>query len=417
MNTLLNESPQYKNRTICIPFEEKEYEKIVTDVKKFRAYLERMIQAFPELFPAEINNGYQMKDIRFSKKAKINLRRIKIEEQSYTVRPAFMMPYMAGHVKEIENVLFLRKFAVPFWALSHVFGRNPMYWYRMEQNIGRNSVVGTTINDRKDIPKHLCADEKHTRINGTKVYAATTVGSDCILGVCISPSAGEVDLKNAYNHFKQEVQILNEDYKPTTVNLDSWKPTQKAWKTIFSRTIIILCFLHIYIKIRDRSKKKHKEIFNIVAEKLWKCYRKKRRQCFSQSIRRLHNWVVEQNAPSVIVHPIKKLRDSLQSYSIAYSFPGSHRTSNMLERIMQRMDRFLFSIRYFHGGNVETATNSIRAWSLIHNFAPFNPGTIKKRKYRCPAEKLNGFRYHDSWLQNFLISASLGGYRTPPQNP
>ncbi|NDY73406.1 hypothetical protein DO021_17345 [Desulfobacter hydrogenophilus] len=41
------------------------------------------------------------------------------------------MPYMTGFVKDVENPLFLRKFAVPFWALSHCFGKNPMYLYRL----------------------------------------------------------------------------------------------------------------------------------------------------------------------------------------------------------------------------------------------------------------------------------------------
>ena len=37
--------------------------------------------------------------------------------------------------------------------------------------------------------------------------------------------------------------------------------------------------------------------------------------------------------------------------------------------------------------------------------------------YRSPAERLNKFRYHETWLHNLLISASSGGLRTPPQNP
>ena len=32
---------------------------------------------------------------------------------------------------------------------------------------------------------------------------------------------------------------------------------------------------------------------------------------------------------------------------------------------------------------------------------------------RCPAERLNRHRYHDCWLQNLLVSASLDGYRRP----
>jgi len=51
----------------------------------------------------------------------------------------------------------------------------------MEQSLGRNSIVGTTIRNPEDIPEHLAADEKHTRILGEKIYVATTVGNQCIL--------------------------------------------------------------------------------------------------------------------------------------------------------------------------------------------------------------------------------------------
>jgi hypothetical protein len=39
---------------------------------------------------------------------------------------------MTAMVHEVEKALFLRKFGVPFWALSHVFGRDHMYWYRVK---------------------------------------------------------------------------------------------------------------------------------------------------------------------------------------------------------------------------------------------------------------------------------------------
>ncbi|MCI5136397.1 MAG: hypothetical protein D3920_15320 [Candidatus Electrothrix sp. AW2] len=56
--------------------------------------------------------------------------------------------------------------------------------------------------------------------------------------------------------------------------------------------------------------------------------------------------------------------------------------------------------------------------ALIHNFAPCNPYTVRKHEGRkSPAERLNRFRYHDNWLQNLLISASLRGYRYAPPNP
>ena len=93
-----------------------------------------------------------MKDIYISKKQSIMIRRIQIDDTAYTIRPSYLMPYLTGIVDEIEKALFMRKFNVPFWALSYAFGKDPMYWYRIEQSIGRNSIVGTTIRNAERYP-------------------------------------------------------------------------------------------------------------------------------------------------------------------------------------------------------------------------------------------------------------------------
>ena len=131
----------------------------------------------------------------------------------------------------------------------------------------------------------------------------------------------------------------------------------------------------------------------------------------------MNEWCQKNSIPSAIADKNNKLSVNLSSFSIAYSFPGAHRTSNMIDRLMQRMDRFLVSIKWFNG-EVSSPNLSIRAWALIQNFAPFNPYTVSKNDgIKSPAEKLNGFRYHENWLENLQISASMGGYRAPPQNP
>ncbi len=406
-----------KNRIICLPFSQEEYLNNVYNASKFRDCIDNKLKWFPELFPAEIENGYQMKEIKVSKKLSIPTRRIKIAGVSFTIRPSFMMPYMTGFTDEISKVLFLRKFNVPFWALSHVFGRDHMYWYRLEQSLGRNSIVGTTIRKPEDIPEDIGADEKHTRISGNKTYIATTVGNQCILGASVAEDAGEAALKDAYHIFKGEAQNLKPEYTPRTVNIDGWKATQNAWTYLFPTIVIIYCFLHVFIKIRDRAKKKYKELFETAASKLWDCYDAENKQSFSQRIRRLLDWCNKNEAPSVILNPIKKLRENIAGYKVSYDYPGAHRTSNMVDRLMQRMDRHLYSTQYFHG-SMEVAELSIRGWVLIQNFAPYNPATVKEHNgYRSPAERLNQYRYHENWLQNLLISASLGGYRSPPLNP
>lgn len=407
-----------KNRVICVPFSQKPYNTNVNVAIKFRALLDPMTKKHPELFPSEISDGYQMKDLYHSKKTLIIIRRIKISGISYTIRPSFVMPYLVGMADDITKPLFFRKFDVPFWALSHAFGRDPCYWYRIERSVGRNSLVATTIKDPQKLPMHLVADEKHTWILGSKVYLATTVAKGCILGACIAKDAGEQSLTNAYGVYKEEAQCLAPDYNPKTVNNDGWPATRKAWGNIFPNIFLIACFLHVFIKIRDRSKKKFQDIYQQVATKLWDCYEAQNKASFSQRVRRLYEWAKNTSTPSVILEKIEKFKNTVASFSIAYDFPGAHRTSNMLDRLMQRMDRHLFSTQYFHG-SLSSAQLGIRGWALIQNFAPSNPITIKKYDgLLSPAERLNNSRYHDDWLQNLLISASLVGlYRPPPQNP
>ena len=417
MNKTTSGSTCRCNRVICVPFCSDDYNKIVDDPAKFREYLDAGIEQFPELFPAEIKTGYQMKDDRESKKLLIPIRRIKVSGTSYTVRPSFVMPYMTGLVKDVEKAMFLRKFDVPFWGLSYVFGRDPMYWYRTETSLGRNSLVGTTVRVPEDLPEHLVADEKHTKILGEKTYVATTVGKGCVLGASIATDAGEKSLVKAYGVFKDETLCVKPDYAPETVNTDGWLATQNAWETLFPYAVLIACFLHIYIKIRDRSKKKFKDVYDQVVTRLWNCYEAENKASFSQRVRRLYEWAKKSSIPGFMVEKIKKLRKNIASFSIAYDHPGSHRTSNMLDRLMQRMDMHLFNTQYFHGF-LSSAELNIRAWALILNFAPSNPITIKKHNgAQSPAERLNHFRYHDNWLENLLISASLGGYRSPPHNP
>ena len=417
MNKSVATTVPRQHRTICLYFCQEEYVLHILKVEYFRSVLDKAICDHPELFPPDISLKYEMKDIRVSKKLKIYVRRITVNGNHYTVHPSFIMPYMTGFTMDVEKALFLRKFAVPFWALAYCFGKHGMYWYRMEASLGRNNLVGTTIKTGENLPVNLAADEKHTWLLGEKVYIAVTAGNGCILGTEVADSASQDSLTAAYGVFKKEIEDVKPGYKPATVNTDGWDATQNSWKALFPSIALIACFLHVFIAIRDRSKKKFKEIFLTTATMLWGCYKAESKAAFSQRVRRLDEWTLKNKVPPVIMDKIGKLRSNLPKFSRAYDFPGSHRTSNMIDRLMQRMDRHLCSIQYFHG-NRDSANLSIRAWALIQNFAPFNPITIKQHKdYLCPAEKVNGFRYHDNWLHNLLISASLGGCRSHPPNP
>jgi hypothetical protein len=77
----------------------------------------------------------------------------------WTVAPGFVMPYLSAPVAEVEKGWFLMRFHVPCWALACVLGRDAMYWYRLQQGLGRLSVVGTTVNAPERLPRDLVADE------------------------------------------------------------------------------------------------------------------------------------------------------------------------------------------------------------------------------------------------------------------
>ena len=99
----------------------------------------------------------------------------------------------------------------------------------------------------------------------------------------------------------------------------------------------------------------------------------------------------------------------------AYEHPGCHRTSNLVDRLLRRLDYHLYCGQHLQG-SVEAAERGLRGWALIHNFAPSCPEVVRESPgLRSPAERLNGKRYHPEWLQNLPVSASLGGYRSPPR--
>ncbi|MBV8487685.1 MAG: hypothetical protein JO161_05355 [Planctomycetaceae bacterium] len=99
--------PVRGQKTICIPCSQPQYEQVVDDPEAFRRFLDRQIEATPELFPPEIRRGYRMKDIYTSRKTGWRLRRIELRNlECYLVRPCFLMPYLAGRTEDVQAPLF-----------------------------------------------------------------------------------------------------------------------------------------------------------------------------------------------------------------------------------------------------------------------------------------------------------------------
>jgi len=196
------------SKTIRLPETEENYRKVIDNPKDYRKWLDSQYKRHPQLFPLGMESGYLLHDILKSKKQKEVFRRrieLKATGSCYTVSPSFVMPYMVGKTQEVEKALYLRKYGVPFDALTYVFGRNDVYWERMELSLSRFNIVGTTIQTTCELPADIASDENHTKQLGERTYACLTTCRDCVLGAAISPKADTEGLTQAYQEFKEDI--------------------------------------------------------------------------------------------------------------------------------------------------------------------------------------------------------------------
>jgi hypothetical protein len=407
-----------RNKRIILPISLCDYNEASKTGRQFRAWVNEMIERYPELFPAGIEQGYVLHDRLpvSSKLADVQMRRIKLKQadgagqaQVFSIVSSEVMPYMTGYTSEVEKALFLRRFGVPFWGLSYVFGRDDNYWYRLVSHFGRYEIVSTTLKDPAQLPAHLLADEKHLHFNGEKAYLATTVGADCVLGLSLALTADEVALTQAYDDFRQEAHRLDPDYTPKTVNTDGWFATQNAWKMLFPAILVIECFLHAFLRIRDRCQSKWQALFPTIQQQVWDIYHAADANTFRQRTAHLLTWA-QQSLSGPALHAVQKLCAKTDSFVLAFEHPNAFRTSNMVDRHMDPLDRWLFHARFFHG-DWRSAQLQSRAWALFHNFLPYCPRAMTGHQLhgRSPVERLNGFVYHENWLHHLLISTSSAG--------
>lgn len=402
------------SRTVCLPCEsEDEYVEIVNDPARFREWVEGMYEKHPELFPKGFEKGWKLHDQRCSGKLGVEMRRIRMYESgvAYQVRPSFVMPYCVARVSDIEDALYLRRWGVPFDALSQVFGGSAKHYERAFLSLGRVSLVGTTVKHPENLPKHVVGDEKHTKQKGEKCYVTTVVAEGAILGACAVENADEAGLLEGYGEFAQEARAVDPDWEPESVCLDGWEATQKSWSKLFPCIAIVLCFLHSALKLGKLCLKSLGTLRFDLMERVWNVYHASNPRSFAQKLRRLREWaqrtLPQDKLGNRIRLRIDKLCAKAPQFMVAFSNKGCHRTSNMVDRLMSYQDRLLTAQRYFHGP-IHTARLVVRAQALLWNFHPYSTRARQKDFTRVtPFEDINGFSYHQSWLQNLLVAASI----------
>ena len=418
--TTVIDHPRRGYRTIRLPLSEADDEQFMTDGEVARAQRDGLYGQPPELFPGGWGQGYGFCGLTpASRQQGRRCRRVRLtaSEGVFTGAAALVMPSMTASVAEVEKAVLLMRFHVPCWALAPGFGRDARYWYRLEQGLGRFRVVGTTVKAPARLPHDVVADEKHSRLDGEKIYIATTAAEGCILGASVADSASEAALRQAYGVFAEEARAGEADYTPETVNTDGGAATHGAWKRVFPRITVILCFLHAFLNLRDRATQALAECFEPGGKTGWRAYRAPGKAAFAQRLRRRREWAERTLPDSPMKHPTLDLCEQRAPFSCSYDQAQAHRTSNLVDRLMKFLDRAGFNAQYFHGTSA-SAELRVRALALLWNFCPSSPSTVKKHHgQRCPAERLNGKRYADNWLENLLTSGSMNDLRQYQQNP
>jgi hypothetical protein len=279
-----------------------------------------------------------------------------------------------------------------------------MYWHRLVAQLGRYDLVGTTVKDPQLLPEHLLADEKFTSLNGERLFVATTVGADVVLGAATSRSAQTTELTLAYHEFRTEALRLNPDYEPHTVNTDGWQQTRQAWLALFPMIAVIRCFLHAFLRIHERCRSS--PVFDEVCHLVWRIYYARNYKMYWRRYRKFLTFA-RAHLKGEALKAADKFEKKRAELFHGWHYPGCHRVSTMLERHMQPMTRCLYLARDFHGHR-NTAHLLVRGWALPHNFQPYCPRARLHSglPYVSPFHQLNRKLYRDCWLQNLLVATS-----------
>ena len=112
--------------------------------------------------------------------------------------------------------------------------------------------------------------------------------------------------------------------------------------------------------------------------RVWESYHAPSRRGFAQRLRRLREWARRQEMSAWLREQVEKLCGRSKEYAVAYSHPGGHRTSNMLDRLMRGMNRYFDRGQHLHGSPAACRLHC-RAWALLCELRPLAPGDVARR--------------------------------------
>jgi hypothetical protein len=138
------------------------------------------------------------------------------------------------------------------------------------------------------------------------------------LGVALTPSADDVHLQEAYVVFAAEARDVAPEYAPETVNTVGWAATRNASRAWFPLITVVLCFLHGFLKVRDRCRKARE-----LHRRVWDVYRAATAEEFRRLMNELQQWCGTQTWTASVREMLTKRWNKTESYVVA---SGSDKT-------------------------------------------------------------------------------------------
>jgi hypothetical protein len=120
--------------------------------------------------------------------------------------------------------------------------------------------------------------------------------------------------------------------------------TQNTFKALFASIQVVLCFLHGFLKIRDRCRKDQE-----LHAEIWNVYRAESDTEFHSRMTAFRTWFEARTWSQAVCEMVSKLWKRASEYAVRYSHPACQRTSNMVDRLMNGLTRFLYHGRGLHG--------------------------------------------------------------------
>ena len=161
------------------------------------------------------------------------------------------------------------------------------------------------------------------------------------------------------------------------MSVDGWASTHQAWLALFPLVVLLRCFLHGWLNIRSRGKlsESFRESVEAGLGVVSRAVPPGLRATAAAAPRvgptaEMSAWLLEQ---------VEKLCGRSKEYAEAYSHPGGHRTSNMLDRMMRGMNRYFDRGQHLHGSPAACRLHC-RAWALLANLRPLAPGRRARQR-------------------------------------